>query len=81
MRFDGRLLLTATRASGWHGAGIAVAALVEAGAALALPAVVARVVDGAIAGTPAPVWPVVVALALVTAAEAAAVGFERRAGV
>ncbi|MEU4805680.1 ABC transporter ATP-binding protein [Actinosynnema sp. NPDC023587] len=79
MRFDGRLLLTAGKASGWYGVGIAVAAVVEAGAALTLPAAVARAVDGVIAGAPVSVWPIVVALALVTVAEAAAVVFERRA--
>ncbi|MET1071112.1 MAG: ABC transporter ATP-binding protein [Umezawaea sp.] len=81
MRSTSRLLLITTRASGRCGVGIAMAAVVEACAALTLPASVARAVDQLIEGAPVSAWPVVVALALITVAEAAAVVFERRAEV
>lgn len=79
MRFDGRLLLTTMRASGVHGAGIAIFAIVEAAAALALPATVAAAIDALISGAPVPVIPIVAALVLITVAEAAAVVLEKRA--
>jgi ATP-binding cassette subfamily B protein len=76
-----QLLLITAKASGRYGVGVATVVVVEACAALALPALVAQAVDELIEGAPVSMWPLIVALALITAAEAGAMTFERRAEV